>query len=95
MTTNRIAVLVSIETESGVTEEGKAFCSIRCLGEDLQTSVIGQLPPDILRQMAMQFLESAEAADQDAATWRVMKKLDLPEAVAGMVITELRSNRKD
>jgi hypothetical protein len=43
----------------------------------------------------MQWLESAEAAEQDAAMLRTIRKLALDDQLAAMVIRELRESRHD
>lgn len=86
--------LRAIEIVSGVNEQGKAFCTVSCTTKD-NALILGQLDPDTVRTLAMQWLESAEAAEQDAAVMRVIRKLDLPVEVAALVVGELRSTRKE
>lgn len=86
--------LESINITSGVNEKGDGFCTISVIskGRDI---LIGQLNPKEVRDMALDWLESAEAADQDAAVLRCIRKLELPDQLAGMVITELRNSRDE
>lgn len=82
----------SSEVESGVTEEGKPFCRIRVTAVD-GTIILGQLTPDELRTRGLGDIECAEAAEQDAAVWRVIRNLQLPEELAAHVVRELRKMR--
>ena len=54
---------------------------------------LGQLTPDEARTMALHWLEVAEAADQDAAVVRLIRKMELPDELAGAIVTELREGR--
>ena len=56
---------------------------------------MGQITPTKAREMAMQWLEVAEAAEQDAATLRTIRALGLPDELAGQIITHLRKSRKE
>ena len=85
--------LRSIDLTSGVNESGEGFITVAASSPD-GTILIGQLPPTEVRQMALAWLEAAEAAEQDAAVLRTMRKLELPDHLAGMVITELRESRE-
>jgi hypothetical protein len=84
--------LERIEVRNGVNEDGEGFVSIICrtTGGAL---IPGQLSPDELRQMALQWLSVAEAAEQDAAVLRLIRKLELPDAIAGLIVKELRDSR--
>jgi hypothetical protein len=86
------ADLAGIEVRSGVNDKGEGFCSIiaRTSKGDL---IPGQLDPDEVRGMAMAWLEAAEAAEQDAAVLRLIRKLELPDSMAGLIIKELRDGR--
>jgi hypothetical protein len=86
--------LEHIDVRSGVNEQGQGFCTIvaRSTGGRL---LMGQLSPGEVRAMALAWLESAEAAEQDAAVLRCVRKLELPEALAGAVVIELRNSRGD
>jgi hypothetical protein len=89
-----VETLSNIFMTSGVNEKGEGFVTVAAHGNE-GTILIGQLSPDEMREHALAYMESAEAADQDAAVLRVIKKLDLPEQIAGMIIGELRENRKE
>lgn len=88
------AGLTNVEVTSGTAddvEEGKhtyrGFVTVRAVAED-GSIMAGQLDPAEVRQMAMQFLECAEAAEQDALVFKVMtREVGVPaEAVAGLVM---------
>jgi hypothetical protein len=86
--------LSNVEISSGVNHEGKPFCTIVCQTMSKRL-IIGQLDPDEVRRMALQWLETAEAADQDAAVLRVMRKMNLPDDLAAVIVAELRDSRSD
>lgn len=86
--------LSNIFMTSGVNESGEGFVTIAAHGDD-GTILMGQLSPNEMRKHAMGYLEAAEAAEQDAAVLRIVRKLELPEQLAGMVITELRNSREE
>lgn len=88
--------LGGIEVENGVNEDGVPFLSVRATGEGRRgrsVALVGQLPPETVRTMAMDWLGAAEAAEQDAAVLRVLRRLELPDELAGLVVTELRNSR--
>lgn len=84
--------LESIYITSGVNERGEGFLNVAAHSGD-GVILLGQLDPATVRRMAMDWLEAAEAAEQDAAVLRLIRKLDLPERLAGAIITELRESR--
>ena len=57
--------LVSIDVRSGVNERGEGFCTIVATAGDGRM-LIGQMPPDLIRKIAMDYLGAAEAAETDA-----------------------------
>lgn len=79
---------------SGVNERGEGFCTVAAHARDGRTILLGQLSPDEVRRHALAYLEAAEAADQDAAVLRVVRRLELPDNLAGAVIVELRESRE-
>jgi hypothetical protein len=89
----RFADLAGIDMESGVSEAGKPFCRIRATSADGTVILLGQLSPDDMRRYGLSALEVAEAADQDAAVLAAVRKLDLPDQMAAVVIRELRESR--
>jgi len=84
--------LQAVNLTSGVNEKGEPFVTVATNATN-GILMVGQLDPETVRTMAMQWLSVAEAAEQDAATWRAIRKLDLPEQLAGVIITELRESR--
>jgi hypothetical protein len=86
--------LASIYITSGVNEAGKGFLTVAA-HSTAGHILIGQLDPTTVRTMALDWLGAAEAAEQDASTLRVIRKLELPDEVAGLVITELRQSRDE
>lgn len=88
---NRID-LTSVFVTSGVNEQGQPFVTVAAHGHD-GVILMGQLTPDRVRTMALNFLATAEAAEQEAAMLRVVRHLELPDQLAGAVIIELRNTR--
>ena len=86
--------LTDIFISNGVNEDAKPFLTVAVHTGD-QRVFLAQMSPDEVRHMAMAWLEAAEAAEQDAATLRVIRKLEMPDELAGAVIVELRNMRKD
>jgi hypothetical protein len=86
--------LVSIDVRSGVNERGEGFLTIVATAGNGRM-ILGQLDPATVRRMAMDWLESAEAAEQDAAVLRCMRKLELPDELAAAIVTELRESRDE
>lgn len=86
--------LRSVDLTSGVNGDGEGFVTVAASSPD-GTILIGQLSPTEVRGMALQWLEVAEAAEQDAAVLRCIRKLGIKDELAAMVITELRNSRKD
>lgn len=86
--------LTGVFINSGVNDQGEGFCAVQATSAT-GTILHGQLTPTEVRRMALDWLESAEAAEQDAAVLRVVRNLDLPDNFAGAVITELREHRAD
>jgi hypothetical protein len=84
--------LLSVDVRSGVNEQGEGFCTIVATSAAGQMWV-GQLPPSTVRRMAMDWIEAAEAAEQDAAVLRCVRHLDLPDDLAGAIVIELRNTR--
>ena len=86
--------LRGIDVRSGVNERGEGFLTVIATAGDGRM-ILGQLDPATVRRMAMDWLEAAEAAEQDAAVLRCVRKLELPDELAGAVIAELRDSRAD
>jgi hypothetical protein len=77
-----------------VNERGEPFLSVVAVTEGGRF-IAGQLDPNEARQMALAWLAAAEAAEQDAAVLRCIRKLELPDELAGAVVIELRNSRGD
>lgn len=84
--------LDGIEMRNGVNERGEPFITVIARSRS-GAMWLGQLTPQEARDHAMAYLATAEAAEQDAAVLRCVRKLDLPDELAGMVISELRDSR--
>jgi hypothetical protein len=66
---------------------------VRALAED-GSFMTGQLDPADVREMAMQFLESAEAAEQDALVFLVLtEKVGVPANIVAQVVMDMRKAR--
>lgn len=82
--------LEHIEIRSGVNEKLKGFCTVVVNHGDL----IGQLSPDQVRAMALQWLEAAEAAHTDQIVTKVLiEKLDMDFDGAAEFLVMLRNAR--
>lgn len=94
--TGALGILVHVEVESGVSADtGKPFCTIRATAE-AGTVLVGQLAPAEVRGMALQFLEAAEAAEQDAHVFaELVEVVGLDEEQAARFIAHLRSRRDE
>jgi hypothetical protein len=86
-------VLESIYLTSGVNECGEGFVTVAAHSSG-GTVLVGQLDPATTRMLGFHYLEVAEAAEQDAAVLRLIRKLGLDESLAGHIITELRQGRE-
>jgi hypothetical protein len=84
--------LAGIDVRSGVNEHGKGFCTIVATAQGGHM-LLGQLEPEEVRTMALAWLGAAEAAEQDAAVLRCIRRLGLPEDLAGAIVAELRDER--
>jgi hypothetical protein len=94
---NLWAGLVRIEVQSGTADDGennfRGFVTVTARDEGGGT-MKGQLSSDDLRAMAMQFLESAEAAEQDALVFKVLvNEVDIPASTAAYVVRAMRKER--
>lgn len=61
--------LSSVEVESGVNEQNVGFLMVRAVGRrgDAVVQLTGQMTPDEVRGMALDWLVGADAAEIDAA----------------------------
>lgn len=94
--------LDSIDFESGVAEDGRGFVKIRAAGTHDGRAVVllGQLDPSEVEAHALAYMQAAEAARQDAAVLRTLRRVlggspaaQYADMVAGEVIVELRKGR--
>ena len=85
--------LVSIDVRSGVNERGEAFCTIVAAGGDGRM-LLGQMPPALIRKIALDYLGAAEAAETDAIVYRLLRdKFGLELPVIGAFVAEMREER--
>jgi len=87
--------LASIFMTSGVAEDGEGFVHVSAHSAEGGIILIGQLTPEQMREHGVACFEAAEAAEQDAAVLRTIRKLNLQDEVAGLIITELRNTREE
>jgi hypothetical protein len=87
--------LVSIDVRSGVNERGEGFCTLVATGGDGRM-LLGQMPPDLIRKIALDYLGAAEAAETDAIIYRLLSdRFDLPHHVVGAFLVEMREARDE
>jgi hypothetical protein len=89
--------LTRVEVTSGTADDGdnhfRGFVTVRALAED-GSFMVGQLDPADVRQMAMQFLECAEAAEQDALVFLILtEKVGVPVNIVAQVVMDMRKAR--
>lgn len=78
-----------VTIESGVSLfDGKPFCAVLVDGRRL-----GQLRPDEVREMAMNWMAAAEAAESDAIVVQLMRELGVPDDAVGDLLMDLRGRR--
>jgi hypothetical protein len=97
MTKQLLPDLVDIEVTSGLAlrgeEEFRGFLTVRALAED-GSIMSGQLDPDEVRKMALNFLRVAEGAVLDAMVMNLMvHKVGLEPAGAAAFIQDMRAER--
>lgn len=91
------AELASVEVVSGTAQDSptkyRGFVTIRAIAAD-GSIMMGQLDPATLRQQALQFLEAAEAAEQDAIVFTMLTRdMGLPVEGAGQFVAMMRKER--
>ena len=85
--------LVSIGIQTGVNEQGQGFCTVVATSQE-RDLLIGQLPPDTVRKMALDWLGAAEAAETDGIVYRLLSsKFGLPLEAVGAFISQMRDER--
>lgn len=71
----RIIDLSNIDVEDGVSAtDGLPFCLVRAEALDGSVVMVGQLRPDEVRTMALDWLGAAEAAESDAGVAALLKQ---------------------
>ena len=84
-----------VEVRSGVNEDGEGFCHVVVTTGGGRV-LLGQLDPETVRSMALNFLGAAEAAEQDAVVFGMLRDdvgLDLPEI--GEFLAGMRRRRSE
>ena len=85
--------LASIDVQSGVNDKGEGFCTLVATSKSGDI-MLGQLTPDEVRKLALDYLGVAEAAETDAIVFRLLKdKFGLPLEVIGAFINDMRDER--
>lgn len=85
--------LTGITIETGVNKEGEPFCIVTAQSAG-STALRGELAPEDVRTMALDWLGAAEAADQDALVFRLLtSKAGLDESSAAQFLREMRAAR--
>lgn len=85
--------VTSIEIRSGVNEAGKGFCTVVVMTSDKQI-LLGQLDPETVRGMALDWLSAAEAAESDSIVYRIFTELDMPPEAIGKFLVDMRDRRE-
>ena len=81
--------LKDIFISSGVNDQLEGFCTVSINGGNL----LGQLTPEEVRALAMQWLRAAEAAESDSLVFRVAGSFGLGPKHAAVMVTEMRKLR--
>ncbi len=78
-----------IRIESGVSMfDGSPFCGVFVNGAQ-----VGQMTPDEVRQMALTWLEAAEAAEHDALVVAELRDMEAKEQTIAAFLQALRARR--
>lgn len=86
--------LRSIDVVSGVNESGEGFVTITATDQK-RNLMVGQLPPDTVRELAMNFLACAEASETDAIVYRLLRdKFGLEMPAVQMFVLDMRNARE-
>ena len=97
------AGLTKIEAVSGVAQHCKdegpdefvGFVTLRAVASD-GSFMSGQLDPQEVRQMALGFLEAAEAAETDAIVMRMLiRDVGSTDEIAATFVSEMRKYRAE
>lgn len=99
MTAGLVHIYVTSGTARGLDDDGvetfRPFCTVEAKAED-GSLMVGQLDVGEVRNMAMQFLEVAEAAEQDSLIFRVMTRptgMGAPPGAVAQLVKDLRKER--
>lgn len=87
--------ITGVEIRSIVSEAGEGFCHVVVILGDHDNFVVGQLAPNDVRKMALDWLAAAEAAECDSIVYRLLRhkfNLDLPLVEA--FVTDMRNQRE-
>lgn len=90
--------LVEIHVQAGLrmseeSKEFRGFCTVFATAED-GWRMVGQLDPSEVRKMAMNFLEGAEAAVQDAIVMNMMvRDIGLDPSASAQFVRQMRDER--
>src|SRR5215831_12481048 len=91
--------LASIHIQSGLRETSqgsndfRGFCTIFCTATD-GSRVLGQLDPQEVRKMALNFLGAAESAVQDAIVMNMMvRDVGAEPSLGASLVTKMRDER--
>ena len=91
--------LAGIHVQSGIREdEGdglyRGFCTVFATASD-GFRMIGQLDPEEVRKMALNFLGAAESATQDAVVMNIMvRDMEAEPGLAAAFVTGMRNERR-
>jgi hypothetical protein len=86
--------LRSIDVVSGVNDDGDGFVTVTATDQN-RGMMVGQLPPDTLRELAMNFLACAEASETDAIVYRLLRdKFGLDMEIVGLFVSDMRNMRE-
>jgi hypothetical protein len=86
--------LRSIDVVSGVNDAGEGFATVTATDQN-RGMMVGQLPPETLRELAMSFLACAEASETDAIVYRLLRdKFGLNMEIVGLFVSDMRNMRE-
>jgi hypothetical protein len=89
--------LANLVIVNGVNDRLEGFVTITAQGSK-GTLLVGQLSIEECREHGILFISIAEAAQQDAVAFKVLKNLfpeeGMAEKLAGLIITKLREERE-
>ena len=94
---SELKMLTGIDMESGTAmddpEHYRGFLIVRATAED-GSVLVGQLNPDEVRAMALQWLEAAEAAEQDRIVMTMLTRdIGIDPPTAARFVSAMRDER--